>query len=93
MLSFSKTTTVNNKKRGVAMRCLRIIFAVMAFISYGIAHADGSNPIASLAWQLGPSQASIGDKASIKIPDGFAFLGAAEAKKFMELTQNIPGPE
>lgn len=75
------------------MRCLRIIFAVMAFISYGIAHADGSNPIASLAWQLGPSQASIGDKASIKIPDGFAFLGAAEAKKFMELTQNIPGPE
>lgn len=75
------------------MRYLRIIFVVMAFISYGIVHADGSNPIASLAWQIGPSQASIGDNASIKIPDGFAFLGATEAKKFMELTQNIPGRE
>lgn len=71
------------------MRCIRFVFAILAFMGFGIAQGDNSNPLLQLAWQMGPGQASIGDKGTINIPEGFAFLGAADTKKFMELNQNL----
>jgi uncharacterized membrane-anchored protein len=73
------------------MRYIHFVFALFTFMSLGIAQGDNSNPspISQLAWQFGPTQASIGDKATINIPEGFAFLGAADTKKFMEMNQNI----
>jgi uncharacterized membrane-anchored protein len=44
-------------------------------------------------WLEGPSTADIGSIAQIKIPEGFRFADAAGTKRFMELTQNIPGGE
>ncbi len=44
-------------------------------------------------WIDGPSTADIGSIAQIKIPEGFRFADAAGTKRFMELTQNVPGGE
>jgi uncharacterized membrane-anchored protein len=76
-------------KGGCAMRYMRFLFALFAFIGFGIAQAEDSNPLSKLAWQFGPTQGAIGEKATINIPEGFAFLGATDTKKFMELNQNL----
>jgi len=43
-----------------------------------------------LGWQRGPSEARIGGIATIKVPEGQAFLDAANTRRFLELTQNPP---
>lgn len=43
-----------------------------------------------LAWQLGPVEAKIGDKATIKVPDGYLFLDAKNTSRFLELMGNPP---
>ena len=43
-----------------------------------------------LAWQTGPSEARIGDKASIKVPDGYVFLDDKNTRRFLELMGNPP---
>jgi uncharacterized membrane-anchored protein len=70
------------------MRYLR--FALIFFLLFysAMSKSEESNPLSKLAWQLGPSQGIIGDKATINIPDGYAFLGATDTQKFMELNQN-----
>ena len=72
------------------MRYVSMTLALVATFFFSPAFADDApNPIASLAWQLGPGQGAIGDKAKINVPDGYAFLGAADTKKFMELNHNF----
>ncbi len=53
--------------------------------------AQQADPIAQLHWQIGPATVNVGTKAQLRLPNGYRFLDAAESKKFMELTQNIPG--
>ena len=43
-----------------------------------------------LAWQTGPSEARIGDKATIKVPDGYLFLDEKSTSRFLELVGNPP---
>ncbi len=77
------------------MFCKQVVIALLAFICSMFAVAadtEKPSPIAALAWQFGPGEGVIGDKASIKIPEGFGFLGTAETKKFMELNQNFSNP-
>lgn len=38
----------------------------------------------------GPTTAHLGDEAIINVPAGYVFLGPKGARRFMELTQNIP---
>ncbi len=45
--------------------------------------------LAELNWQSGPLTASLGDKAGINVPEGFAFLGPEDTQKMMELMGNI----
>jgi uncharacterized membrane-anchored protein len=63
-----------------------IAFAWLAITSAVLAQ---ENPISKLAWQRGPGEGVIGDKAKIRIPEGYLFLNAAETKKFMDLTHNL----
>ena len=46
----------------------------------------------SIKWQRGPCKGSLGSYAEISVPEGYIFAGPDDAKKFMELTQNIPNP-
>jgi len=73
------------------MKNLRAVITILVIMFYSAIHAEEENPVAKLAWQLGPGEGTIGDKAKIKIPEGFAFLGSEDTKKYMELLHNIPG--
>jgi uncharacterized membrane-anchored protein len=73
------------------------------FLSFGMAllllsgglfaQEQKPDPIEQLQWQRGPSTVAIGVKARLALPAGYRFLNAAETRKFMELTQNIPSED
>src|SRR5262245_44002578 len=44
----------------------------------------------SLAWQRGPTEGKLGTIATIKVPEGVAFLDAANTRRFLELNGNPP---
>jgi uncharacterized membrane-anchored protein len=39
-------------------------------------------------WQKGPSVGGLGDKAQVKVPDGYVFASAKDTRTIMEATQN-----
>ncbi|MEO8630312.1 MAG: DUF2167 domain-containing protein [Betaproteobacteria bacterium] len=43
-----------------------------------------------LAWQAGPSEARIGDKATIQVSAGYLFLDDKNTRRFLELSGNPP---
>lgn len=51
---------------------------------------DRSAELRNLGWQKGPAEGRIGDKATIKVPDGYVFLDAANTSRFLELNGNPP---
>lgn len=55
-----------------------------------LAQDTGANALAGLNWQIGPTQGLIADKATIKVPDGYAFLDAAGTRRLNELMHNPP---
>lgn len=67
--------------------------ALLASFHPGPARAQdpaGGDPIAELPWRFGPTTGAIGDRATIEIPEGYAFLGAEGARAFNELMENPP---
>ena len=46
--------------------------------------------LGKLAWQAGPSEARISDKATLKVPAGFVFLDEKNTRRFLELVGNPP---
>lgn len=51
---------------------------------------EQDNPVAQLPWQVGPSVGKIGNRATIKVPEGYAFLDAAGSRRLNELLENPP---
>jgi uncharacterized membrane-anchored protein len=72
----------------IALRQMRCILIVGCIFGASSANAQ-SNPLASLAWQRGPIQGQIGEKAAIQVPAGYVFLDAANTKKWNEINQEI----
>lgn len=52
--------------------------------------AETPDPINALPWQIGPIKAKIGDRATLSVPEGYAFLDAEATKKFNALMENPP---
>lgn len=48
-----------------------------------------ANEIANLHWQYN-GQGAIAKEASIQVPKGYAFLGATDTRRFLELNGNLP---
>lgn len=71
------------------MRWANASVLILALFLTSAVQADDSNPLSQLAWQFGPGQGTIGDKATIAIPGGFVFLGEEDTKKFLEMNQNL----
>jgi uncharacterized membrane-anchored protein len=44
----------------------------------------------AIAWQEGPVRARLGDQATLSVPRGYVFADEANARLFLERTQNIP---
>jgi uncharacterized membrane-anchored protein len=48
------------------------------------------SPIASLPWQMGPTTVKLGNRATLNVPDGYAFLGAAGSRSLNDILHNPP---
>jgi uncharacterized membrane-anchored protein len=46
--------------------------------------------ILALGWQAGPAEARIGSLATLKVPEGQAFLDGQNTRRFLELNRNPP---
>jgi uncharacterized membrane-anchored protein len=72
---------------------MRKVFWVVLLVLPILAWAQDDAAVAELkklAWQVGPSEARIGDKATIKVPDGYLFLDDKNTRRFLELMGNPP---
>lgn len=70
-------------------RLLCVLAALaLATASASAAAQDPSDALAKLGWQVGPTQGAIAGKASIRVPQGYAFLDAAGTRKLNELLHN-----
>jgi uncharacterized membrane-anchored protein len=83
-----------HRPRGV-LTLVALLVAVLAAAPPGAAQqpADGAQvarEIAGLGWQRGPTEARIGTTATLKVPEGQAFLDAAGTRRFLELNGNPP---
>lgn len=67
----------------------RWIAAVMAagLLACNLAFAQAKD-VSELAWVEGPTTAQIAGKATLKVPEGYAFLDPAGAREFNRLTEN-----
>ena len=62
---------------------------MLVALGVSLAAKAQDGPAPKLAWQIGPTTGAIGDKATIAVPAGYGFLGAADTKKFLELNHNL----
>jgi uncharacterized membrane-anchored protein len=75
------------------MRCGHsITLILLSFLLSAPKHLDAQDAAAvgKIAWQHGPASGSLGSQAKVNVPNGFVFADDKGAKRFMELTQNIP---
>ena len=85
-------------KRHCVIRLSALCLAVLAIVLTASAASCQKPPepdavtreILGLSWQQGPAEARIGDVATIKVPDGLAFLDSAGTRRFLELNGNPP---
>jgi uncharacterized membrane-anchored protein len=78
---------------------VRGLIAALVFAMAAVAPAFGQTEteqqqffaeLRKLGWQQGPGSGKIADKASIDIPAGHVFLGAADTSRFLTLMKNLP---
>ena len=60
----------------------------VASAAYSGDDEEEHNPIADLDWKVGPTSAKVGSVARQDVGEGYSFLEASDARKFLELTQN-----
>lgn len=76
------------------MRIMRQVLWVLFLVwpIFGWAQGDSTieTELKKLAWQVGPSEARIGDKATIKVPAGYVYLDDKNTRRFLELMGNPP---
>jgi len=54
------------------------------------AQAEEQGPFAQLPWEFGPTTGTLGERATIDVPEGYAFLDAEGATRFNEIAENPP---
>lgn len=62
----------------------------LAFAQTQDAQAEEQGPFADLPWEFGPTTGKLGERATIDVPDGYAFLGSEGAARFNEIAENPP---
>ncbi|MGY0558522.1 DUF2167 domain-containing protein [Lysobacter sp. A421] len=73
------------------MKLRSVLLAALALAATVVFQAQGAaeeNPIGELPWQLGPAKATIANRATIALPDRYAFLGAGDTRKLNVLLEN-----
>jgi len=71
-----------------------LLTALLVAVIAPQAAAQGSDPLAQVAWKHGPTTGTMGDKAEIKVPYGYVFTDSTGTRQVMEAFQNpISGTE
>lgn len=84
------------KRHDLARRVLGsvVVLVLLAAPLLASSQQAGESEIArqmqALAWQRGPTDGSIGGMATLKVPDGHAFLDGPNTRRFLELNGNPP---
>jgi len=74
---------------------MRTLIAILLFClpASGFAQRDAEQAqqeLRKLAWQKGPGNGQLADKAQIAIPENYVFLDAQNTRRFLEITGNPP---
>ena len=72
------------------MRSALGLLLIWPLLAWGQADSATVAEMQKLAWQRGPVEGRIGDKAVLKVPQGYVFLDAKNTSRFLELTGNPP---
>lgn len=76
---------------GSEMRTLFVLLLSVPILAWGQQdQASMQAALRSLAWQDGPADGRLADKAKIAIPEGFVFLDSNNTLRFLELAGNPP---
>jgi uncharacterized membrane-anchored protein len=70
------------------MRALIAIACLIPTLLWG--QGNPQEELRKLAWQVGPTEGRISDKATIMVPEGYVFLDAKNTSRFLELAGNPP---
>ncbi len=69
---------------------LMVVIAFLAACGWTLpATAEEPKPQA-LPWQVGPTEAKLGDQALLKLPQGYRFLGSQETQRLLKQMGNFP---
>lgn len=70
---------------------MRLVLAwFLLFPAVLFAQSSPQDELKKLAWQSGPTEGRIGAKATIKVPQGYVFLGEKDTSRFLQLAGNPP---
>jgi uncharacterized membrane-anchored protein len=68
-----------------------LLFACVTATVFAQEQQQGQkSPIASLPWQMGPTTVKLGNRASLNVPDGYAFLDPAGSRSLNVILHNPP---
>lgn len=70
------------------LRLMAVIVLVLA--AWALPAIAEESPQQTLAWQVGPGEAKLGDQAVLKLPKGYRFLGAQETQRLLKQMGNFP---
>ena len=80
-------------------RLFTVLIALLLMLSGGMAIAqeqsakEKPSPMESLPWKVGPTAVQVGNKATLNVPDGYAFLDPAGSRSLNEILQNPPSDD
>lgn len=77
-------------------RFFTVLVALFLMVSGSLAVAqeqpaqERQSPLNALPWKMGPDTVKLGNKATLNVPDGYAFLDAAGSRSLNEILHNPP---
>lgn len=72
------------------MRYILGLLLILPILVWGQSDSGRQAELRNLAWQIGPTEGHIADKATVKVPEGYVFLDAKNTRRFLELAGNPP---
>src|SRR3546814_19031225 len=88
MLAVGKTGGHHMRRcTGLLAGTFLLFIAGLAVAQTDGAPAEEQGPFAQLPWEFGPTTGTLGGRATIDIPEGYAFMAAEGAASFNELAE------
>ncbi|MDS4016313.1 MAG: DUF2167 domain-containing protein [Candidatus Accumulibacter sp.] len=72
------------------MRYLIYLLLMWPILGWSQAPVSPEEDFKKLAWQIGPTEGRISNKATIAVPSGYVFLDEKNTRRFLELAGNPP---